>query len=192
MAIDWVRLIATTRSSGNGKVSGMHSETPPPPLQRLHLFPLFKSVRRVRGPVMICPGPVCKSGTMVLPSSSLFWTVSTLITSCKTMVKVCLCITEHRPMKTYAGVELQLHAYLTSERDGGHWSTWRPLLVRNVDSPIIFNISDCTAGTRGSVVGWGITLQAGRSQVPFPFRSLDVSIVLILLAALWPWPWLNL
>jgi hypothetical protein len=34
----------------------------------------------------------------------------------------------------------------------------------------------CTSfyvGARGSVVGWGITLQAGRSRVRFPMRSLD-------------------
>jgi hypothetical protein len=29
-------------------------------------------------------------------------------------------------------------------------------------------------GERGSVVGWGTTLQAGRSRVRFPMRSLDV------------------
>jgi hypothetical protein len=30
-------------------------------------------------------------------------------------------------------------------------------------------------GSRGSVVGWGTMLQAGRSQVGFPVRSLDFS-----------------
>jgi hypothetical protein len=35
-------------------------------------------------------------------------------------------------------------------------------------------------GTRGSVVGWRTMLQAGRSQVRFPMRSLDFSIYLIL------------
>jgi hypothetical protein len=45
----------------------------------------------------------------------------------------------------------------------------------------------CTAaGERGIVVGWGIILQAGRSRVRFPMRSLDFSIILILPAALWP------
>jgi hypothetical protein len=36
-------------------------------------------------------------------------------------------------------------------------------------------------GARGSVV------QAGRSRVRFPMRSLDISIDVILPAALWPW-----
>jgi hypothetical protein len=41
-------------------------------------------------------------------------------------------------------------------------------------------------GARGSVVGWGTALQAGRSRVQFSMRSLDFSIDLILPAVLWP------
>jgi hypothetical protein len=39
---------------------------------------------------------------------------------------------------------------------------------------------------RGSVVGWGTTLQAGRSRVRFPMSSLHFWIDLIIPAALWP------
>jgi hypothetical protein len=42
-------------------------------------------------------------------------------------------------------------------------------------------------GARGRVVGLGSMLQAGRSRVWFPLRSLDFSIDLILPAAVWPW-----
>jgi hypothetical protein len=41
-------------------------------------------------------------------------------------------------------------------------------------------------GARGSVVGWGTMLQAGRSQVRIPMRSLNYLIDLTLPAALWP------
>jgi hypothetical protein len=39
---------------------------------------------------------------------------------------------------------------------------------------------------------WGTVLQAGRSQAPFPMRSLDFSIDLIFPASLWSWDQLSL
>jgi hypothetical protein len=47
-------------------------------------------------------------------------------------------------------------------------------------------------GARGSVVGWGTMLQAGRSRVRFPITLLDFSIDLNLSTALWPWGRLSL
>jgi hypothetical protein len=39
----------------------------------------------------------------------------------------CPCaLTEHHAMKTYWGVELWLHVFLTSALDGGEWSASRP------------------------------------------------------------------
>jgi hypothetical protein len=58
----------------------------------------------------------------------------------------------------------------------------------------VFNSLAVSASSRarGSVVGWGTMLQAGRSWVRFTLRSLDFSTDLIPPAALWPWGRLNL
>jgi hypothetical protein len=47
-------------------------------------------------------------------------------------------------------------------------------------------------GARGSAVGWGTALQAGRSWVWFPMVSLEFFIDIIFPAALWLWGRLNL
>jgi hypothetical protein len=44
----------------------------------------------------------------------------------KVKVKLSLCLSQHHAMKTYWGVELQLHAFLTSALGGGEWSDSRP------------------------------------------------------------------
>jgi len=45
---------------------------------------------------------------------------------------------------------------------------------------------------RGSAVGWGTALKAGRSRVRFSMVSLEFFIDIILPAALWPWGRLSL
>jgi hypothetical protein len=67
--------------------------------------------------------------------------------------------------------------FLLSRNSGQEWK----------DGPHTFQIYSLRLGALGSIVGWGTTLQAGRSRVQFLMRSLDFSIDLILLATLWPW-----
>jgi hypothetical protein len=47
-------------------------------------------------------------------------------------------------------------------------------------------------GARGSIVGSGTMLQAGRPRVWFSMRPLDFSIELMVPTALWPWGRLSL
>jgi hypothetical protein len=46
--------------------------------------------------------------------------------SCPVNVKLPLFLTEHHTMKSYGGVEIYLHAFLTSALDGGEWSSSDP------------------------------------------------------------------
>jgi hypothetical protein len=56
----------------------------------------------------------------------------------------------------------------------------------------LYDIKTEDTGARGSVGGWGPVLQAGRSPIRFPTRSLDFSTDLIFPAALWLWSRLSL
>jgi hypothetical protein len=47
-------------------------------------------------------------------------------------------------------------------------------------------------GVRVGEVGWGITLQAERSRVPFPMVSFKLFVDIILVAVLWLWGRLSL
>jgi hypothetical protein len=51
-------------------------------------------------------------------------------------VKLSLCLTKHHAMKTYLGVEVKLHAFLTSALDAGERSASRPgLFTLRVKAP---------------------------------------------------------
>jgi hypothetical protein len=57
---------------------------------------------------------------------------------------------------------------------------------------VLLYIQSMQHGARGSVVGWGTILQAGRLQFRFTVRSLNFLIDVILPAAVWPWGRLSL
>jgi hypothetical protein len=56
----------------------------------------------------------------------LEWRLNNLNHFNKVKVKLSLRLTKHHAMKTYWGVEVQLHACLTSALDGDEWSASRP------------------------------------------------------------------
>jgi hypothetical protein len=71
-----------------------------------------------------------------------------------------------------------------------HWkyawfSEWNP------KAGSILSLPTCYEGARGSIVGWGTMLQAGRSPVRVA-DELEFFNYLILPAAQWPWGRLNL
>jgi hypothetical protein len=64
--------------------------------------------------------------------------------------------------------------------------------VLDTCSKIYLDLHIADKGVRGSAVGWGTALQAGRWRVRFTMVSVESFIDIILPAALWPWGWLNL
>jgi hypothetical protein len=64
--------------------------------------------------------------------------------------------------------------------------------VGNQNLENTFRAVQSSKRARGSVVGWGTVLQAGRSQVWYLLWSLDFSVDIILPVALWPWGRLSL
>jgi hypothetical protein len=52
-------------------------------------------------------------------------------------VKLTLCLAKHHAIKTYWGVEVYLHAFLTLALDGGEWSAHAPAaLPRGKEPPL--------------------------------------------------------
>jgi hypothetical protein len=82
----------------------------------------------------------------------------------KVKLKLSLCLTKHHAMKTYCGVEVQLHAFLISVLDGGEWSASRPGR---------FTARERAPGTRwiGGWVGPRAVLDAVKRKILSPRRE---------------------
>jgi hypothetical protein len=60
-----------------------------------------------------------------IPHCTLCYVMLCYVMLCYVMLRT-LCLTKHHSMKTYWGVEVYLHALLTSALDGGEWSASCP------------------------------------------------------------------
>jgi hypothetical protein len=70
-----------------------------------------------------------------------------------------LCLSKHHVMHTYVGVEVQLHAFLTSVLDGSECSTSRP----GSFTPDLHRIGSCTG------LGPGLGAMVN-TKIPIPYR----------------------
>jgi hypothetical protein len=81
--------------------------------------------------------------------------------------KVSLSLTEHQAIKTYWGVEVELHAFLTAALDGGEWSASRSGR---------FTPREKASGTHwlGGWVGPRVVLDTVvKTKIPNPRRELN-------------------
>jgi hypothetical protein len=92
---------------------------------------------------------------------------SCFFVKCYLWSQLSLYLTKHHAMKTYWGVEVYLHAFLTSALDGGEWSASRPGH---------FTPKERAPGTHwiGSLVGPRASLDAMvRRKIPSPYQDSD-------------------
>jgi hypothetical protein len=58
-----------------------------------------------------------------------------MIRNVKVNVKLSLCLTKHYAMKTYWGIEVQHHTFLTSALEGREWSASLPDFIPRETAP---------------------------------------------------------
>jgi hypothetical protein len=83
------------------------------------------------------------------------------------MFKLSLCLTKYHAMKTIGGVEVQLHAFLTSALDGGEWSA---------SHPGCFTPGERAPGTHcigGGVGSRAILDMVVKKKIPSPHQKLN-------------------
>jgi hypothetical protein len=80
----------------------------------------------------------------------------------------------------------------TCTKGSRNWWVYLLQILHSKLSIQVYSYMHTLKSTRGSVVGWGTMLQAGRLWVSFPMRSLDFPVDLIPPAVPWPWDRLSL